>query len=507
MSELRVVSIQIKDVLGAREFALAPGKITQLRGKNGSGKSTALAAVQAALAGGNLAKLARVDKSGEPVEPEVVLVIDGPGAERYRVERKGDKIRVRQRVGETAAFEDVGKPQTWLRSLYDPQGANPVTFLMAADKDRALLLLEALPLKMDRAALLAEMEIRADELPAIPAGLHPLEEVAMIREAVFRTRTGVNTNQKGKAQAADQVRRSAPAVIPEDPGGEAQAALETKAVELAQDITREDEQATAAEEAAIATARHAFEQAEAGVVGSFKTAASKLRAEHERVAADMRADVERQIADRAKKLETAIEEVRAKGEETIGQAEAQRDGLVAAAAKARAAARTALDARRIQLATTRERLAGLRGQREAAAAAQALHNQAKRFDEEAEQLKAESTRLTLAIDKLDAFRRRMASDLPIAGLEIEGREIRVNGVPYEQLNTAQRVDIAVQVACLRSRDQRLPVVFVDGAEALDSEHFDILVERLRTAGVQAFLGRVEDSELRVVTDEAVGAGA
>src|SRR5688572_27167578 len=76
MSELRVVAVTVKDVLGAREFAMQPGKVTTLRGKNGSGKSTALAAVQAALGGGNLAKMARVGAPGEKVEPEVVLVIE-----------------------------------------------------------------------------------------------------------------------------------------------------------------------------------------------------------------------------------------------------------------------------------------------------------------------------------------------------------------------------------------------------------------------------------------------
>ena len=39
---------------------------------------------------------------------------------------------------------------------------------------------------------------------------------ALLRDAVFRTRTGVNRDAKGKTAAAEQTRRNAPATIPED---------------------------------------------------------------------------------------------------------------------------------------------------------------------------------------------------------------------------------------------------------------------------------------------------
>src|SRR5262249_14735807 len=158
-------------------------------GKNGSTKSSLITAIQSALGGGNLAKLARVDPGGEPTEPEIVLVLEGDGAETYRVEKDTEGVRVRSRVGDTAAFEDVRKPQAWLSGLFDPHGSNPVTFLTAPDKERALLLLEALPLKIDRTELgqiLAGIDSAA--LPHVPQGLHALEELALVRDAIFRTR-------------------------------------------------------------------------------------------------------------------------------------------------------------------------------------------------------------------------------------------------------------------------------------------------------------------------------
>jgi energy-coupling factor transporter ATP-binding protein EcfA2 len=503
MTELKVVAVQIRDVLGAREFSLAPGRVTVLSGRNGSGKSTALQAVQAALGGGNLARIARVAAAGddEEIEPEVVLLLEGQGHESYRVERKGEKIRVRARVGDTAAFEDLGKPQSWLRSLYDPQGANPVTFLTASDKDRALLLLEALPLDYNRAELLREMAMETDSLLAMPTGLHPLEEIGLIRDSVFRTRTGVNRDLKGKAMAGEQTRRNAPAVVPDDHAAEI-AKLRQQKDELGRQLVAEQERAAAEEERAITAAQHAHEVAEAGVNAAFKAAAAKLRAAFEQGAAEIRAAAEREIAALKAATEASINARRLQDETVLEEGDRAAAAAMSAAREAREIADEQIHARQAVLVALSATLADLEAQAEHAARARALHAQARQFDDEAAELARESDRLTAALEALDAFRRRLAKDLPIDGLEIEGREIRVHGVPYEQLNTAQRVDIAVRVACLRARGQRLPVVFVDGAEALDHEHFDLLVDRLQAAGVQAFVARVTDEPLTVTTEDA-----
>jgi hypothetical protein len=127
---MRVTAVHVRNVLGIDELDLKPGQITKVGGANGSGKSSLLAAVQAAIGGGNLANLKRV---GSEDEPEVVIVLDEG---RYRVERKGDKVRVRERVGDSAAYEDVRRPQAFLDALYDGAMANPVTFLTAHPNTR-----------------------------------------------------------------------------------------------------------------------------------------------------------------------------------------------------------------------------------------------------------------------------------------------------------------------------------------------------------------------------------
>src|SRR6185503_20103613 len=67
---------------------------------------------------------------------------------------------------------------------------------------------------LHKAMALSRAEL--DDLPAIPAGLHPLEHLTLLRDGVFKRRTGVNRDAKNAAAAADQTRRNAPATVPDD---------------------------------------------------------------------------------------------------------------------------------------------------------------------------------------------------------------------------------------------------------------------------------------------------
>ncbi len=493
---LQVTQIRVRDVLGVREFAMAPGKVTLIKGKNGSGKSTRLAAIQAALKGGaSLAKLARVGGAGEDVKPETVLILEGNG-EAYEVKRDAAKVQVRKRVGDSAAFADVARPQEFLASLLDGQAANPVAFLMAPEKERLVLLLEALDLKLDRARL---REILGDDAELVrpqPRGLAALEELALARKDVYDARTGVNRDEKGKRASAEQCRRDAPAKIPDAPTEQDEAKLRAEVDALATSIARREAEIAATEKAAIAAAEAKADIEEGRIKGALKATKLQLRAAHESKAAELRAEVERQIAEMAARVEAEIAEESA-------QAQAALDAIGEACDRAIEEGRTAANVARAGLVKEGERLNAGRAAlgsvaqaREHAATARALHAQIERFERDADELKARSQRLSDVIEGLERYRAQLAAELPIPGLEIVDGQIRVGGVPYDQLNTAQRVLIAVKVALLRAAGRPLPLVFVDGAEALDEENFEALCRELEAAEAQAFVARVtEDEEL------------
>jgi len=447
--DLRVLSIQIRNVLGLAERSLdADGRAVLISGPNASGKSSLLQAVQAGLGGGSLAKLARVG-APEDEPPEVVLVLGG-GGEEYRVEKRGEETaHVLKRVGDSQAFADVPRPQEFLSQLFDPTLANPVAWLLAKPKDQAILLLEALPLEMDESGLAQVVAEVAGHVRPVPAGLHPLEHLALIRDQLFTARTGVNRDARSKKEAAEQLRRELPAKAPADARA-AIAEAEARAGELAAQVAREEEKAAGAEREAVRAAQAARAQEEA----------------------QARAELERKLHEAARRFETARQ----------------------AAAAARQGAEATLQARRAELGTAREALAALRGQGEAAARFRALDEQATGFEGEATAHEAESARLSAALDRLDAFRRGLAKDLPIPGLEVEGAEIRLDGVPLAQVNTSRRVEVAARVATARAERNPLKVLFLDGLEGLDSEHREALLAYLVEEGVQAFAAIVTDGE-------------
>lgn len=500
MKELRVASVQVRNVLGIESRALDPqGRAVVIAGRNGSNKSSLLGALQAAIGGGSLAKLARV---GSEEDPEVVVVLDGPGG-HFRVEKKGDQTaRVQARVGESQAFEDIGKPQAWLSSLFDPGMANPVTFLQAPAKERVLMLLASLDLELDEVALDETLKDVVGHRKPIPAGLHALESLGMIREQLFNARTGVNRDLDGKEKAAKQTRLNAPAVLPEDPAAEIER-LEASCGTLAAEVGRQQESAQGASREAILEADKTHGVEVEKIKASFASAKRDLLSGHRERAEAIRAEAEARIAEDLSITNTSVEGLREADEDRLSELDAARDQAKAAADAAREAALAKVKAAREELQAGRETLITLRARAEMLVSAKSTVALAEQFDAEAKEHAAESARLSAALERLDIFRRLLSDSLPIPGLTIDGKDIRRNGVLFDQLNTGQRVEIAATVATLRAARNPLKVLFLDGLESLDSDHRDALISLLSERGMQTFGAVVTDGDLDVTYIGAV----
>jgi len=456
--KLQALSIEAKNVLGARHVVIQPGRVTTIKGRNGAGKSSALAAVSAALGGGNLANLARIE-DGVAQEPEIVVLLGEPGQpERLRVTKTAKGTRVKERVDNTAAFRDVKSPQTFLEAMFDGRAANPVAFLTASERDLVQMVLEAIPLELDRERFEA---IVGDDAGAIAGReslrrLHPLEEIAATSEALFNARTGINRDAKNADAAVDRLRRATPALIE---GTEARAELEAVAAGakdlrevLTTDRARIDADLSAAVKAAEIAAQTAKETARAAYSAALDAADHAFqtaKAEANAAAADERAalaDEQRELdrlEAKARELQTAIEQ-------------AVRD--------------------------------------------QTLADQADREERAGVAFRAHADRLTAKLGDLEALGRSMARRLPIRGLEIRDRGIWLDGVPFGQANTARRVEMAVDLALVRSAGTTLPIVVVDGMEALDGATFAALAERLAETEAQVFVARVADEPISVTSD-------
>lgn len=111
---------------------------------------------------------------------------------------------------------------------------------------------------------------------------------------------------------------------------------------------------------------------------------------------------------------------------------------------------------------------------------------------------AESLRLSTAIDKLDRYKASLVSEINIAGhtVNISDGKLLIDDIPYEKLNTAAKVSIAMAIAEANMGEARLAVI--DGAECLDSDSLSAIAKEAEERDIQLIMFRVsEDAELTI----------
>jgi DNA repair exonuclease SbcCD ATPase subunit len=517
---VKISAVSIKHVLGLREIRFDCGSIVEITGENGSNKTSILEALQAGLQRGNLANLANINAGEE--EPEVVLVLDD-GA--YRIERKGDETRVKQRVGESAAYETVRRPQSFIDSLYDAQLSNPLRFLDAKPDDALDLLLQVLPVDLTPAHV--REAVGEDLWPTVATaaerGGHPLQVLSAVHTALYDERTGINVSKRDKESSAQELKKALPAQMPDADAGALQA-LERERDELTAAIATRRADVEAAHKTTLDRAKTAADGRSGEIENRFSRDAGRIRnaaearineatKEAEAKIAAIREQLAKDAAAYREAAEKDVQGLKAHANEELDTVESDERAACATADGARQRALDEIAQEQARLDELTQRVATARAQADRVVELRRTKELAEQFEAEAESLGGKSERLTVGLQSVAGLKARLLSSFPLAGLEIVGKEIRINGVPFERVNQAERITLAAQVAILRARRQRLKVVFVDGAEALDTKHRELLFRELEGAGVQVFVNRVTDDPLTITSrnpepaPEPVGASA
>ena len=99
---------------------------------------------------------------------------------------------------------------------------------------------------------------------------------------------------------------------------------------------------------------------------------------------------------------------------------------------------------------------------------------------------------TEQLKSLDALKGELLLTLPVEGLEVKDGDIYIKGVPFDTLNEAARIRFCLMIAGLRKT--KLPLVCVDGLEALDESVFQKFVELAEKTDMQFFVTRVSEDE-------------
>ena len=497
---LRITALEIRNLWGVKEAVIRPGQRNIIRGANATGKSSLLNAIQLALGGGTLGKYQRIGTDAENEPAEIVLEISGP-TDFIRVEREGDKpAKVLRRIGNSEAMERVPAPATFLKGLFDVRGSNPFAFLLASDDERAQLLLEALELEMDETALGELLGQDADLADTIPDSLHPLVRLSLIHDAVYSARRGCNVEAEGKRKAAEHLKRSVPAERIEDPSGQIEA-LDAQIAAQAEQAARREESSEAAALAAIDDAKQVRDREGDRLESELAAESKRLRGEHEKWAAGLRSELDRKIAERERVVGHEVEAISAATAANVHAAFTAREMLINEAEGTRDHERAAVAKLKDGIRDDRERLAQLRERQQEVSRHENTRAQIAEFELAAVDHEADSGRLSDLLRGLEELKRKLAEKLPVSGLDISGKEIRVNGVPWAQLNNAQQGAIAGVVAVERAKRSRLPVVFFDEAERFDGAHLDAISEIVEANGAQLFAAVVvRDGEIEVEAD-------
>ena len=192
---MKVSKIEISNILGITDLMIEPGKITKISGRNGAGKSSVIAAVQACLKGGSQAELLR---NGAEVG-EIVLVLDNGMKITKSITAEETKVTVSNENGK------VSKPMDIIKALSDALSVNPVEFLTADPKERADYLLESMPMKVDMDELLKIAGTDPIFMGDLDTSKHALKVLEAVYKSVFNRRQDVNRNLKEKKATVEQL--------------------------------------------------------------------------------------------------------------------------------------------------------------------------------------------------------------------------------------------------------------------------------------------------------------
>lgn len=438
---MQIARVRISNILGIQELEFTPQGFTEVSGPNGAGKTSVLEAIKAALQGGHDATLLR--KGAE--KGEVVLVLDDGTQIRKRVTEKSSPLEVHQEGGK------VGRPTEVLKVLTDMLSVNPVDFLRAPKKDRVRVLLETMPIVADPAKL--------EELSGVPVhfeeGTHGLAVIEAVRKQVYDDRTGTNRAIKEKDNTINQLKLA----MPEAPGG----------VEGSEDELRAQVDATT-------TARD-------GELERIRAKLDGIKTDNQKKIDAIRAEVQAKIDTIKAEGLAQVEAIQTTERDVEGKAAAQRERTI--------------QKHTDTVTPLNQALASIRSNREAHAKREQALVTIEQMETELQDLQKDAASQTQALTDIEAYKSELLAELPIPGVEVIDGEVYRAGILFDRLNTAQQVDIAVEIAKLRAGD--LGIICVDGLELLDPNAFAAFRDRALESGLQLFVTRVSEEEFSVKT--------
>jgi DNA repair exonuclease SbcCD ATPase subunit len=328
---------------------------------------------------------------------------------------------------------EISAPQATINSLYDAIAVNPVEFINVNDKQRTELLLEALPVEMNLEEILARIECETELL-------------------------GVRAGERDKLQSVyDKKFNNALDFIDA----------------IIDDLSSERK-----------FIRKSLDQAKAVIKPLTETL--------------VELDIDEEATkDNIQRIETTLENGAKRYEEALGEINSDYNKRVEALTQEFQEQKELLRDRYEQAKSGyKEELTRLKADLDSVAGLLKTKEELERQEARKEKLEIEWQLHENSLKGLREYKINLLSDLPITGLELREGVIYKNDIPFSRLNTAQQLEIAIEIAKVRTKD--IGIICVDGIEILDSESQEMIFKKFEQSGLQFFLTEVtEDEELKV----------
>jgi hypothetical protein len=503
---IRVTKLKVTNYRGIRSLEADLSKGAIAKGRNGSGKTSVLRAIGSALAASDIgADAVRIGEERGEILIDLDLAEKGALHVRRRFGPGGSELQITNADGDKKA-----RPAALLADLLGTSPLDVIDVVLEKDKKkRRERILAALPVRVT-------VEQLRRWVPGLPENHdvtgHGLEVVERLRAGAYDRRTAANKAEK--AAADDLARRKSAAEA-------ARAAVPAGAGPL-EDAERFHLEATHAANV-LGAKRDAAARAGERMAGLRERAAAlrALETQSRAEAAARPGDEVLQAAqiklaeagDVVEDLERRLIAARASREErltAVGDIRAQQARASAAAGKADELAREAQSleegiATAVESVSDNDIAAAGRAVEDAALARRAAQQLAAA--DEADRACADAEKVHVAAkaeaDRLDAVVRGLATEAPAAilaesksiavGLELDGDEVRLNGVSLDRLCGAEQMKFAADIA--KALNPGVGFLVVDGLERLDPDQLDAFVAAATAGGRQLFGSLVDRGDL------------
>ncbi len=435
---MRLKTITITNVKGIEFIEIRAGALTVLSGGNGVGKSSVLDAVRAVFEGGHDSSMIRLGEK----KAEVLITLEDGITLRRTITEKSSTLEIRTKDGAI-----VPKPQSFVETIAAGFAFDPLGLMTADPKKRAQFLLEAMPITFE------PYELNGAGLEGATKPVD-LDGLAALRDGIYESRKVLNRAVRDAEGTVVTLQQG----LPEQDGKDWNAELQ----QLEADAAQAEVEIKEAETQAVKDTN----EAETEALAQFDGQIDQLQAQIETIKSQIASIKEQRSSRRAELQNQHAQKLR----EIAKVADPARQELTAKKATAWANAQAQAKAVGLQQTIT-----------------------AMRAKVRTNFLEAE--RLTKVIEGLDALRKAKLATLPIEGVEIRDGEIYVEGVPYDQINTANQAALSIKLAKLHGGG----FMVADRLEMMDEQMWADFGEAVKESGLQVLGARVTEGPLAVAS--------